>query len=131
MAPIVETTTPEGVMVPIGPYSHIAKTGTAITISAIAGVDPATGELAGPDVKSQTARILESFRIMLASVGSDFEHVVHINVFLKDMDDFAEMNAAYAEKMGNCRPARTAISVTGLPKPGALVTMNLTAVTAD
>lgn len=131
MAPIVETITPEEVMVPIGPYSHIAKVGTAITIGAIAGVDPATGELSGPDVESQTARILESFQIMLASVGSDFEHIIHINVFLRNMADFAEMNAVYAEKMGNCRPARTAISVAGLPKPGALVTINLTAVTAD
>lgn len=130
MAPTVETSTPKNVMKPVGPYSHIAKVGTFITISATAGVDPATGELAGSDVTSQTKQILNSFSLMLASVGSDFEHILHINVFLKDMEDFSEMNAAYAEVMGNNRPARTTISVTGLPKPGALLTMNLTAVTA-
>ena len=68
---------------------------------------------------------------MLASVGSDLDHVMHINIFLVDMADFAEMNTAYTEKMGDRRPARTAIAVTALPKPGALLTMNLTAVTKE
>ena len=124
----VETSTPEGVMTPIGPYSHIAKAGGLIMISATAGVDPATGALAGPDIESQTRRILDSFEIMLKSVGADLDHVMHVTVFLRDMNDFARMNAAYAERMGARRPARSAVAVTGLPKPGALVTMNLTAV---
>jgi 2-iminobutanoate/2-iminopropanoate deaminase len=68
---------------------------------------------------------------MLESVGSDLSHVVHINVFLKDMRDFEEMNRAYIEKMGDHRPARTAIGVNELPKPGILLTMNLTAVTRE
>jgi 2-iminobutanoate/2-iminopropanoate deaminase len=68
------------------------------------------------------------FETMLASVGSDFDHIIHVNVFLADMDDVSAMNAAYVEILGERRPARTAISVVGLPKPGALVTMNLTAV---
>ena len=46
---------------------------------------------------------------MLVSAGSDFEHVVHINVFLKDMGDFDAMNAAYAGRMGDSSPARTTI----------------------
>ena len=81
----VETSTPPGTPQPIGPYSHISKVGTSITIGGTAGVDPATGELAGPDVASQTRQILDSFRVMLESVGSDLAHVVHINVFLRDM----------------------------------------------
>lgn len=125
----VETSTPPNTMAPVGPYSHIAKVGQFITIGAVAGVDPRTGELAGPDVAAQTIQILNAFEVMLNSVDSDLDHVLHINVFLMDMDDFGAMNAAYAEKMGNRRPARTAISVTGLPKAGALITMNLTAVT--
>jgi 2-iminobutanoate/2-iminopropanoate deaminase len=125
----VETSTPPDTPAPIGPYSHIAKVGSSITIGGTAGVDPATGELAGTDVFSQTKRILESFRVMLESVGSDLDHVVHINVFLKDVRDFDEMNRAYVEAMGAHRPARTVIGVTDLPKAGALLTMNLTAVT--
>ncbi|MGE0866710.1 MAG: RidA family protein [Vicinamibacterales bacterium] len=129
--PKVETSTPPGTPPPIGPYSHISKVGTSITIGGTAGFDPATGSLAGPDVASQTRQILDSFRVMLESVGSDLAHVVHVNVFLRDMADFDAMNAAYAERMGQHRPARTAIAVSDLPKPGLRVTMNLTAVTRD
>jgi 2-iminobutanoate/2-iminopropanoate deaminase len=131
MSPPVETSIPPGTPAPIGPYSHIARVGSFITIGGTAGVDPGTGDLAGPDVFSQTKRILESFRVMLASVGSDLEHVVHVNVFLKDVRDFEEMNRAYVEAMGAHRPARTVIGVNDLPKPGAVLTMNLTAVVRE
>ena len=129
--PIVETFTPPDTPTPIGPYSHIAKVGSFITIGGTAGVDPATGRLAGTDVASQTARIIESFRVMLAHVDSDLAHVVHVNVFLKDMADFDEMNDAYVAKFVDHRPARTVFSVKELPRPGVLLTMNLTAVTND
>jgi len=125
----VEKLTPPNTPTPIGPYSHIAKVGEHISIGGTAGVDPATGKLAGADVAAQTKQILKSFMVMLEAVGSDLSHVTHINIFLKDMSDFEAMNAAYVEIMGDCRPARTAISVQDLPKPGALLTMNLTAVT--
>jgi 2-iminobutanoate/2-iminopropanoate deaminase len=131
MSPVVETFTPANTPKPIGPYHHVAKVGPFITIGGTAGVNPATGKLAGSDVYAQTRQILESFRTMLASVGSDLDHVVHVNVFLKNMRDFEEMNQAYVEKMGSHRPARTVIGVNELPKPGVLLTMNLTAVTKD
>src|SRR5512134_2335758 len=98
MSPIVATSTPPNTPQPIGPYSHIAKVGHFITIGGTAGVDPATGRLAGPDAYSQARQILESFRIMLESVGSDLKHVVHVNVFLKDMRNFDDLNRAYEEK---------------------------------
>lgn len=127
----VQTSTPAGTPAPIGPYSHIAKVGQFISIGGTAGFDPVTGELAGPDAYSQARRILASFETMLRSVGSDLQHVVHINVFLKNMRDFEEMNRAYVEMMGEHRPARTAVGVNELPKPGILLTMNLTAVTRE
>ena len=124
----VETFTPPGTPTPIGPYNHIAKVGPFITIGGTAGFDPATGQLAGPDVYLQAKRILESFAVMLRSVGSDLGAVVHVNVFLIDMADFDEMNRAYIEMMAAHRPARTVIGVRELPKPGVRLTMNLTAV---
>ena len=127
--PTVETSTPPGTPAPIGPYSHIARVDTTITIGGTAGFDPVTGALVGTDVASQTRRILESFRVMLESAGSDLAHVVHIHVFLLHMSDFDAMNRAYVETMGDHRPARTVIGVAELPKPGVLLTMNLTAVT--
>lgn len=127
----VETSTPANTPIPIGPYNHIAKVGQLITIGGTAGVNPATGQLAGPDVYSQAKQILLSFRVMLESAGSDLNHIIHINVFLKDMRDFEEMNRAYIDMLGDHRPARTVIGVAELPKPGVLLTMNLTAVTKD
>jgi 2-iminobutanoate/2-iminopropanoate deaminase len=129
--PNVETSTPPNTPEPIGPYNHIAKVGSFVTIGAAAGVDPATGQLAGTDVQAQTRQILDSFQAMLESVGSDLDHVVHVNVFLSQMSDFEAMNGAYIDRMGDHRPARTVIGVRELPKPGVLLTMNLTAVTRD
>ena len=131
MSPIVETSTPPNTPLPIGPYNHIAKVGAWITIGGTAGVNPASGLLAGPDAYSQARQILASLRVMLESVGSDLEHVVHVNVFLLHMSDFEEMNRAYVEMMGAHRPARTVVGVSELPKPGVLLTMNLTAVVKD
>lgn len=131
MSPKIETSTPSNTPIPIGPYNHIAKVGQFISIGGTAGFNPNSGQLAGSDVYSQTKQILESFRVMLESVESDLNHIVHVNVFLKDMQDFDEMNRAYIEVMENHRPARTVIGVNELPKPGVLLTMNLTAVTKE
>lgn len=128
MSSKVITSTPANTPHPIGPYNHIAKVGQFISIGGTAGVNPATGKLAGPDAYSQTKQILESFKVMLESVGSDLSQIIHVNVFLKDMKDFESMNRAYIEKMGEHRPARTVIGVNELPKPDVLLTMNLTAV---
>ncbi|HUQ89613.1 MAG TPA: Rid family hydrolase [Vicinamibacterales bacterium] len=125
----VKTSIPPNTPAPIGPYSHIAMVGEFITIGGTAAFDPATGRLVGSDTYGQTKRILDSFKVMLESAGSDLDHVVHVNVFLLQMTDFDEMNRAYVEKMGRHRPARTVIGVNELPKPGVMLTMNLTAVT--
>jgi 2-iminobutanoate/2-iminopropanoate deaminase len=131
MSPQVETSTPPNTPTLIGAYNHIAKVGSFITIGGTAGVNPATRQLAGADVASQTKQILDSFKVMLESVNSDLDHIVHVNIFLKHMSDFEAMNQAYIEKMGEHRPARTVIGVNELPKPGVLLTMNLTAVTKE
>ncbi len=127
----VETLTPPNVPKPMGPYSHIAKVGRSITLSGTAGSDHETGELAGPGAYEQAKQTIANFRAMLLSVGSDLDSIVHVNVFLKDMADYSEMNRGYAEAMGEHRPARTVIGVNEVPRPGAVLTMNLTAVAPD
>jgi 2-iminobutanoate/2-iminopropanoate deaminase len=131
MTNTVETSTPANTPKPIGPYNHIAKVGQFISIGGTAGVNPASGQLAGADVYSQAKQIIESFEVMLRSVGSDLNSIIHVNIFLNDMRDFNEMNRAYIEMLGDHRPARTVIGVRELPKPGVLLTMNLTAVAID
>lgn len=127
----VETFTPPNTMKPIGPYSHIAKVGPFVSIGGIAGINPATGQLAGPDAYSQTEQIIESFRVMLESIGADLNRIIHINIFLVSVSDYEEMNRAYVARMGDYRPARTVVGVSELPKPGARLTMNLTAITLE
>ena len=129
--PDVVTITPGNAPAPIGPYNHIAKVENLITIGGVAGIDPKTGEVAGEDVGAQTRQILKNMSGLLTSANSDLQHVIQMNVFLLHMSDFEEMNRAYAECMGAHRPARTVIGVHELPKPGVLLTMNLTAVTRE
>lgn len=129
--PNVTTSTPADAPTPIGPYSHIAKVGTFLTIGGVAGIDPKTGELAGTEVGAQTRQILRNMASLLESADSDLDHIVHVNIFLLHMRDFDEMNRVYVECMGSHRPARTVIGVNELPKAGALLTMNLTAVVRD
>lgn len=124
----IRTFTPPDLFEPIGPYSHIAQSGPFIYISATPGVDSSTGQMAGTDAYSQSRQILINLRAMLASVGAAMEDVMHVQVFLKRVEDFEAMNRAYAEAFVGHLPARTVICVADLPKQGALLTMNLNAI---
>ena len=64
----IETSTPENTPTPIGPYNHIAKVGQFISSGGTAGVEPATGQLAGPDAYSQTKQILQSFQVIYVAI---------------------------------------------------------------
>jgi 2-iminobutanoate/2-iminopropanoate deaminase len=127
----IETFSPSSMFEPIGPYDHVARAGNFIMISATPGIDGATGDFTGPDAYSQAKQIVKNFRLMLAECGAELTDVLHVQVFLKDVADFQEMNRAYAEEFGSHRPARSVVAVADLPKKGALMTMNLTAVVKD
>lgn len=102
--------------------------GGQVFISGTPGVDPDTGQLAGSDAYLQTQQILKNFQSMLASAGATLDDIVHVQVNLVNVTDFAEMNRAYAEFFAEPYPARTVIAIAALPKPGALLTMNAIAV---
>ena len=123
----VQTFTPPSLFNAIGPYSHIAKAGPFITISGTPGINSDTGQLAGTDAYSQSVHILKNFRLMLESVSARMEDVMQVQVFLKQVNDFEDMNKAFAETFQSHLPARTVICVTDLPKKDALLTMNLNA----
>ena len=127
----LQTFIPANLPQPLGPYSHIAKAGPLITISAIAGMALETGKLVGPDAYSQAKQILRLCEVMLAAADSDLGHVIHINLFLKKIDDLNDVGRACDETLGPDRPAGTVVAVPDLPKPGALVTMSLIAITRD
>lgn len=110
----------------IGPYSQAIVGGGFCFCSGQIPMDPVTGELVGDDVTAQTHQVLTNLRAVLNAAGTDFDRVTKCTVFLQDMDDFAAMNAVYAEHMGEARPARAAVQVSKLPR-GVLVEIDAVA----
>ena len=113
----------------IGPYSQgTIANGFIFTAGQIA-LDPATMEIVTGDVKAQTERVMTNLQAVLQSAGSSLSQVVKTTVFLKNMSDFAAMNAIYALYLapaGTVPPARSTVAVAGLPKD-ALVEIELIA----
>jgi 2-iminobutanoate/2-iminopropanoate deaminase len=115
----------------IGPYSQAIRIGNTVYTSGQVALDPATGELVAGGIDAQTTRVLENLKAVLSAAGLDFAHVVKTTVFLKDMADFAAMNALYAKYFapeGVVAPARSTVQVAALPK-NALVEIECIAVT--
>ena len=106
---------------PIGPYSPGMGFERLVFVSGQGATDPATGKLAGTDVKTQTEQSLTNLRTILRAAGSDLPYVLRCGVFLLDMKEFEEMNGVYSRMFGDHRPARTTIQAAGLPGVGLRV----------
>lgn len=110
----------------IGPYSHGVWADGMLFLSGQTPIDPATGRLVEGGVAEQTARVFDNLEAVLGDAGLSMDDVVKCNVFLTTMDDFAEMNAVYAERFEAPFPARSTVAVAGLPL-GARVEIELVA----
>jgi 2-iminobutanoate/2-iminopropanoate deaminase len=111
---------------PIGPFSHVVKSGDLLFLSGQVGDDPATGKFAGDDVASQATQIFANLQTVLRVAGADLSNVLRVAVYLTDMGDFAAMNAVYATHFSAPFPARTTVAVAALPG-GARVEMDVIA----
>ena len=100
-----------------GPYSPLITVGAMVFISGQIGVDPTT-KIAATTVGEQTIQALKNMEELLASEGLTLKNVAKTTVFLADMDDFAQMNAAYEQAFAEPRPARSTIAVRELPRVG-------------
>ena len=100
----------------IGPYSQAVKAGNMLFVSGQVPFVPETMEIVEGDVKAQTAQSLKNVQAILAEAGLDFSHVVKSTVFIKDMNEFAQINEVYAEFFGEKKPARACVEVARLPK---------------
>ncbi|NWF63528.1 MAG: RidA family protein [Chloroflexi bacterium] len=100
----------------IGPYSQAIHIGDLVYTAGQVGLDPATMELVPGGIEAQTRQALANLRNVLEAAGSSMDKVVKTTVFLRDMTDFAKMNAVYAEIFRENPPARTTVAVAGLPK---------------
>ncbi|WP_296647274.1 RidA family protein [Romboutsia sp. 13368] len=100
----------------IGPYSQAVKAGNMLFVSGQVPFVPETMEIVEGDVKAQTAQSLKNVQAILTEAGLDFSHVVKSTVFIKDMNEFAQINEVYAEFFGENKPARACVEVARLPK---------------
>ena len=100
----------------IGPYSQAIKAGGFVFTAGQVAFDPATGQVVAGDVAAQTERVMKNLAAILSAAGSGFEKVVRCGVFLKDMNDFAAMNAVYGRYFPDAPPARSTVEVARLPK---------------
>lgn len=110
----------------IGPYCHAKLAGNTLYTSGQQGVIPTTGELA-EGVEAQARQTLENLRSILNTAGMDFSDVVKTTVYLTDINDFAAINAIYAEYFTGEFPARSCLEVPALPK-GAVFELEAIAV---
>lgn len=101
----------------VGPYVHAVQVGEMIFTSGQIGLIPETGELK-EGVEAQTHQALKNLAAVLEASGSDLNHVVKTTVFLDDINDFAVVNAIYAEYFKDEFPARSCVEVAKLPKGG-------------
>ena len=103
----------------IGPYSQAVRVGDSLYTSGQVALDPATGQIVAGGIEAQTTRVLENLKAVLEAGGASMGQVFKTTVFLKDMNDFAAMNAIYGKYLapeGTVAPARSTVEVARLPK---------------
>ncbi len=95
--------TTDGAPAAIGPYAQGVRVGNLIFTAGQGALDPVTGQVVPGGIKEQTERTLENLKAILEAGGSSLGQVVKATVFLKDMNDFAAMNAVYASYFADRR----------------------------
>ena len=114
----------------IGPYAQAVVCDGWVYCSGQIGLDPGTGDLVAGGIEVQTRRVLANLGAVLAGAGSGIEDLVRATLYLADMEDFAVVNEIYGAWLGDARPARATVEVSGLPK-GALIEIDAIARKAD
>ena len=101
---------------PIGPYSQAVIAGPFLFVSGQVAISPANGALVMDDIKTETKQVMENIKAILAEASVNFTNIVKTTIFLKDMQDFAQVNEVYGSYFTSEFPARETVQVAGLPK---------------
>ena len=99
---------------PVGPYSQAVKISDFEEIIFLSGqipIDPENGDLIEEDIKTATKQTIENLKAVLNESGASLADVVKVQVYLKDLDDFEDMNEVYQDYFGDSKPARAAVEV--------------------
>ena len=100
---------------PVGPYSQAIRVDGFVFCSGQVGLDPKTGTIVDGGVAEQTRQVLDNLTEVLAAADLTLSAIVKTTIFLVDINDFATVNAIYAERMGTPPPARSTVAVAALP----------------
>ena len=100
---------------PIGPYSQAVLAGNVLYGSRQVALNPETGELINAGLELETRQVMENIGEVMQAAKMDFTHIVKCTIFLKNMDDFAKVNAVYSEYFEINPPARETVEVAKLP----------------
>ena len=100
----------------IGPYSQAVLAGGVLYLAGQIAIVPETGELDLSNITAETVQVMRNLEAVLLSAEMDFSNVVKCTIFLKDMSQYAEINAVYAQYFSDEPPAREAVQVSLLPK---------------
>jgi len=101
---------------PMGPFSQAVIAGNLVFVSAQLALDVSTDKMIMENIEAETKQVMENIKAILAGAGLDFNHVVKSSIFLKDMQDYAKVNAIYASYFKEPFPARETIQVGALPR---------------
>ena len=102
----------------LGPYSQAIVANGMVYCSGQIPIDPATNTIHAETIEEQTRQAIANLKNVLEAAGSGLDKVVKTTVFISDMNDFAALNAVYAELFGDSKPARSCVEVSALPKGG-------------
>jgi len=100
----------------IGPYSQAIQAGDFLFLSGQVPLDPKTGELVKGDIRQQTEQVLENIKGVLESQKLGLEDVVKVTIFLKNIENFNQVNEVYGAYFPSSAPARSTVEVARLPR---------------
>lgn len=113
---MIHTVSTEKAPKALGPYSQALVCGDFVWCSGQIPINPATNAIEETTIEGQTRQAISNLKNVLEAAGSSLSNVVKTTVFIKDMNDFAALNAVYAEMFGDTKPARSCVEVARLPK---------------
>lgn len=99
----------------LGPYSQAIAAGNMIFVSGQLPIDPAVGKITAETIEDMTRQSLENGKAILENAGASLKDVAKVTIFIKDMNDFAQINGVYAQYFSEHKPARSTVEVARLP----------------
>jgi 2-iminobutanoate/2-iminopropanoate deaminase len=116
--------------IPRGPYHQAIRAGDTIYVAGQIPVDPRTNQIVEGDAAAQARQVFENIKAILEAAGASLDRVVKTTIFLADVNDFAAVNAVYAEYFTGTLPARSTVAIAALPGGGAKLQVDAIAVSS-